>query len=106
MKNFAEINTDNLVIRVLILDESKDVNWLVDRLSGEWVDGSQGITSNTPGIGYKYDQNRNGFIPPKPFDSWTLNEEALDWEAPIPRPDSSGNYFWNEQTQDWQSADF
>jgi len=71
-------------------------------------DGSEGDISkafrkNYAGIGFTYDQTRDAFIPPKPFNSWTLNETTCDWEPPIPYPNpSNGNlYQWNESTQNW-----
>ena len=59
---------------------------------------------NHAGIGYTYDEDRDAFIPPKPFKSWLLNEQTCLWEAPIPLPsDASINkkYQWNETTQNW-----
>lgn len=56
---------------------------------------------NYAGIGFKYDRTRDAFIPPKPFDSWTLNEETCQWDSPIPYPEDGKNYIWNESTQQW-----
>ena len=56
---------------------------------------------NYAGIGFKYDQTRDAFIPPKPFNSWTLNEETCLWEAPIAYPDDGKFYNWNEENQTW-----
>ena len=59
------------------------------------------IRKNYAGIGYKYDQTRNAFISPKPFNSWTLNETTCQWEAPVAYPDDGKRYKWNEATTSW-----
>jgi len=69
--------------------------------------GGQHILSGTPfrknfaGIGFKYDQTRDAFIPKKPFNSWTLNETTCLWEAPVVKPDDGQQYIWNEDNQTW-----
>jgi hypothetical protein len=56
---------------------------------------------NYAGIGYRYDPKRDAFIPPTPFPSWVLNEETCLWEAPIPYPEKTKDYIWNEEKQEW-----
>jgi len=56
---------------------------------------------NHAGIGYTYDEDRDAFIPPKPFKSWILNESTCLWESPIPYPQDNNKYNWNEQNQSW-----
>jgi hypothetical protein len=56
---------------------------------------------NFAGIGYSYDQERNAFIPPKPFNSWILNEDTCLWNAPIAKPEDDNMYRWNESTLTW-----
>ena len=56
---------------------------------------------NYAGKGYTYDQERDAFIQPKPFNSWTLNEETCLWEAPTAYPDDGKFYNWNEENQTW-----
>jgi len=56
---------------------------------------------NYAGIGFTYDRERDAFIPPKPYDSWVLNEDTCLWEAPVPYPDDGNDYEWDEQTTDW-----
>ena len=63
--------------------------------------GGTPFRKNFAAIGYKYDQNRDAFIPPKPFSNWTLNEETCIWNAPIPYPNDGQSYDWNEETQQW-----
>ena len=60
---------------------------------------------NHAGIGYTYDEDRDAFIPKKPYNSWTLNEQTCNWESPVPSPSDISNdkkYNWNEQIQNWE----
>jgi len=59
------------------------------------------IRKNFAGIGYQYDQTRDAFIAPKPFNSWILNEDTCNWEAPVAYPQDDNKYKWNEQTLSW-----
>ena len=70
-------------------------------IGGENTLGGTPFRKNYAGIGFKYDQTRDAFIPPKPYDSWTLNETTCLWEAPVSRPDDSKIYIWNEETTTW-----
>jgi hypothetical protein len=56
---------------------------------------------NHAGIGYTYDEDKDAFIPKKPFNSWILNENTYQWEAPISRPTDDQRYIWNETTKNW-----
>jgi hypothetical protein len=58
-----------------------------------------------PGIGFTYDGDRDAFIPPKPFESWVLDEDTCLWGAPIPMPEDGGNYTWNEELFAWEFVD-
>lgn len=70
---------------------------------GEWRQTSYNgkIRKNYAGIGYTFDEQRNAFIPPQPYPSWTLVEETCNWVAPIPRPTDGKIYSWNEETTSW-----
>ena len=57
---------------------------------------------NYAGIGYKYDQERDAFIPPKPFNKWVLNEDTCQWESPVPYPDDENQYVWNDNKSEWE----
>lgn len=59
------------------------------------------IRKNYAGIGFSYDSERDAFIPPKPYESWLLNEESCLWEPPVARPEDDSIYNWNEETQSW-----
>ncbi len=63
--------------------------------------GGTPFRKNYAGIGYSYDQTRDAFIPPKPFNSWTLNETTCVWDPPVALPDTENRYNWNEDTQQW-----
>jgi hypothetical protein len=64
------------------------------------------IRKNYAGIGYTYDLALDAFIAPKPFDSWLLNEETAQWEAPIAYPTDGLIYSWNEELGDWEPTNF
>jgi hypothetical protein len=59
------------------------------------------LRKNHAGIGYTYDEDRDAFIPPKPFKSWILNENTCNWNAPVAYPTDNGKYTWNETNQTW-----
>jgi len=63
--------------------------------------GGTPFRKNYASIGFKYDQTRDAFIAPKPYQSWTLNEDTCQWEAPVAYPDDGQIYNWNEETKQW-----
>jgi hypothetical protein len=69
-------------------------------------DQSKALRKNCAGIGYYYDSIRDAFIPPKPFPSWTLNEQSCLWQSPIPYPNDGKMYQWNEEIGNWQEINF
>ena len=69
-------------------------------------DQSKAFRKNYAGIGYYYDSIRDAFIPPKPFPSWTLNEESCLWDSPLPYPNDGKMYTWNEKILNWQEINF
>ena len=66
------------------------------------IDQSKAFRKNYAGIGYYYDSIRDAFIPPKPFSSWTLNEDSCLWDSPVPYPNDGKIYQWNEDILNWQ----
>lgn len=68
---------------------------------GEHAFGGTPYRKNYAGIGFSYDEALDAFVPPKPFESWLLNEETCLWEAPVPMPEE-GLHTWNEETQSWE----
>jgi hypothetical protein len=73
---------------------------------GIHINGGTPFRKNSAGIGYQYDQTRDAFIEPKPFNSWILNENTCQWEAPVARPNDGGRYIWNEETKNWDLVTF
>ena len=59
------------------------------------------LRKNYAGVGYTYDTDRDAFIPPKPFSSWSLNETTCLWDAPTPMPTDEKRYAWDEPTTSW-----
>ena len=70
------------------------------------LDQSKAFRKNYAGIGYYYDSIRDAFIPPKPFPSWTLNEQSCLWQSPIPYPNDGKMYQWNEEIGNWEEINF
>ena len=116
MATFAKIGLDNKVIEVLsvhnneLLDSNgveQEVNGIdfLTKLTGWsiWKQSSynNNFRKNHAGIGYTYDEDRDAFIAPKPFNSWILNEDICRWEAPVAKPDDGERYTWNETTTSW-----
>ena len=71
---------------------------------GSLGDQSKAFRKNYPGVGYIYDENRDAFLPNKPYNSWILNEEECVWYAPIPKPSENleDRYMWNETNLSWE----
>ena len=122
MAHFAEVNEENIVTRVLVVDNSEENNgqiFLAETLGlgGTWIktsyntfggvhsNGGTPLRKNYAGIGYTYDSSRDAFIPPKPYASWLLNEDTCLWDAPTPMPVQEGKIFkWVEEDLNWQEV--
>lgn len=99
MRKFAELDENNTVIRVLI---ANDQTWLEETLGGVWVESfDDGTRVRRAGAGFTYDAERDAFIPPKSFDSWVLDEDALFFVPPVVRPDDGKDYEWDEESVSW-----
>lgn len=68
------------------------------------LDQSKAFRKNYAGIGYTYDPVRDAFLPPKPFNSWLLDESSCTWQPPVPMPADGEIYQWNEDLQTWEMA--
>jgi len=106
MAHWAEIDENNIVLRVTVGDNNdpdEGYQWLLDNLGGTWIKTSYNgnIRKRYAGTGYFYDEERDVFIAPQPFTSWILNEETTDWEAPTPMPDDGKFYYWDEASLRW-----
>jgi hypothetical protein len=130
MAYFAKIGLNNKVIEVLsvvneVLHDSNGIEQEVigidflTKLTGYpiWKQtsynthggvhsfGGTPLRKNFAGKGMVYDEDRDAFIPPKPFNSWILNESTCLWVAPVLRPQDNNRYNWNEQTLSWDLAE-
>lgn len=115
MAHFAEIGVDNIVLRVVVINnnelldsdgveqESLGAEFCRNLFGGTWMQTSynKNIRKNFAGRGYTYDSVRDAFIPKQPYASWILNEETCNWEAPVAYPSDGNRYIWNEDTQSW-----
>lgn len=115
MAHFAEIDLNNIVLRVVVINnnecldengqesEAKGAKFCSNLFGGTWMQTSYNgtIRKNYAGVGYTYDATRNAFIPPKPFDSWVLNEQTCLWDAPTSMPIDDKKYQWDELTTSW-----
>ena len=108
MSHFAKV--ENGIVTQVIVAEQDVIDsglfgdgWIqtsYNTAGGQHPEGRP-LRKNYAGIGYTYDSTRDAFIPPKPFASWTLNEETCLWSAPTPCPDDGKPYTWNEETTSW-----
>ena len=128
MAHWAEIDSTGLVLRVVYYKEKvidlkqKEIaeqfgytyvfedepdegyGWVTETFGGTWVQTSYNktIRKNFAGIGYRYDETLDAFIPPQPFLSWTLDTETCAWSAPVPYPTDGLTYQWDEPTLEWK----
>jgi len=115
MAHFAEIGLNNTVLRVIVinnavlLDENNNEieaigsEFCRSTFGGTWLQTSfnGSIRKNFASVGSVYDQELDAFIPPKPYPSWLLNTEEVQWYPPVSKPDDGNIYVWNENTQTW-----
>jgi hypothetical protein len=114
MAHFAKLNENNIVLEVLVVnnnvldssnEESSGIAFLTEWAGGysSWKQTSYNglFRKNYAGIGFTYDATRDAFIPPKPFNSWVLDEATCQWQAPIPMPVDDKFYRWDEDTTSW-----
>lgn len=124
MSHYAKVI--NGIVEKVIVAEAEFFDTFIDDSAGEWIqtsynthggkhydeDGNEDdgtpLRKNFAGIGFSYDVDKDAFIPPKLYDSWTLNENTCLWEAPIEYPTDGNVYEWNEDlyqadnTQGWE----
>ena len=118
MAHYAFLDQNNIVTEVIVgkNENEDDKNWelqygafrnqLCKRTSyntrgGVHSNGGTPYRKNYAGIGYKYDEQRDAFIPPKPYDSWVLDEDTCLWNSPVPYPDDGNLYEWDEDSRSW-----
>jgi len=112
MAHYAYLDENNIVTQVIVgKDEGEDgIDWeqyygakrtSYNTRGGIHSSGGTPFRKNYAGIGYKYDTERDAFIPPQPFESWTLDEDSCQWTAPILRPEDGKQYRWDEESVSW-----
>lgn len=118
MAHFAKLDENNVVVEVHVVNNDDILNLSFpssEPVGIEFLNNWQGFPStwkqtsynknfrkNYAGIGYIYDQQRDAFIPPKPFESWILNEETCLWEPPVEYPTDGKQYLWDEELVQWK----
>ena len=115
MAHFAELDENNTVLQVIVVhnNELKGANGVEYENKGiqfcetlfghaNWKQTSynHNIRKQFAGVGYTYDPDKDVFVAPQPFPSWSLDDNS-DWQAPTPMPEDDNLYSWNEETQDW-----
>jgi hypothetical protein len=115
MSHFAKLDANNIVTFVTVgrqEDDGKE-HELYERTGdvykqtsyntrgGVHTLGGTPLRKNYAGIGYTYDADRDAFIPPKPYESWVLDEDTCLWDAPVPYPTDGGMYAWDEESGAW-----
>jgi len=120
MAHFAELDDNNVVLRVLVINNSdmKDADgneiesigqeFCHNLYGGRWIQTSYNGKFRTryAGIGDTYHSNLDAFITPQPYPSWTLNEELKKWIPPVPHPGDELMYEWDEESLDWKALTF
>jgi hypothetical protein len=121
MAQYAFLDSEGIVTEVIVgKDEGGPVDWEAhygafrgqackrtsyNTVGGVHQFGGTPYRKNYAGIGYRYDETLDEFIPPQPYASWVLNEETCLWEAPVPYPEGDGMYTWNEDEQTWDAVE-
>jgi hypothetical protein len=121
MAHYAFLDGNYIVTEVIVGKDENNFDWerhygdlrgqLCKRTSyntigGVHKEGGTPYRKNYAGIGYTYDPVRDAFIPPKPYNSWVLNEQTCLWESTVPYPSDGKYYAWNEDTLSWAEAVF
>ena len=115
MAHYAFLDDNNVVTEVIV---GRNENEVVNNISDwEVYYGQQrnqrcvrtsyngNIRKNYAGIGYRYDDTLDAFIPPQPYPSWVLDEDTCQWDAPVSYPDDGLEYVWDEDTTSWVQID-
>jgi hypothetical protein len=111
MAHFAKVE-NGVVTQVIVIDQETlnlghwgdPKSWIqtsYNTQGGKHLQGGLPLRKNYAGVGFTYDAGRDAFIPPKPFASWTLNEETCLWDCPVAIPTDGKSYQWDEATHSW-----
>jgi hypothetical protein len=108
MAHYAFLDSNNVVTEVITGKDETDTTHDWEQWYGEFrgqvckrTSYHGNIRKNYAGIGFTYDEQRDAFIPPKPFSSWLLNEDTCLWNAPTPVPADNKLYHWDEASVSW-----
>ena len=111
MAHFAKVLGDK--VTQVIVAEPEFFDTFIDSTPGMWIQtsyntlggqhslGGEPLRKNFAGVGFTYNYNLDAFIPPKPYNSWILNEETCLWEPPVEYPSDGLHYGWDETTTSW-----
>jgi hypothetical protein len=116
MSHFAKLDENNVVVFVTVgrqEDDGKEAELSArtgdvykqtsyNTNGGKHRLGGTPFRKNFAGIGFTYDEQRDAFVPPKPYDSWVLNEDSCLWQSPISYPDDGQSYEWDESSTSWK----
>jgi hypothetical protein len=112
MAHFAKLGVGNIVEQVIVVSndiattEQLGIDFINKLYNTKdlWKQTSYNntIRKNFASIGFTYDEDRDAFIPPKPYNSWLLNEDSCQWESPVARPNDNNMYIWNEEILNWE----
>jgi hypothetical protein len=113
MSHFAKV-IDGIVTEVLVIEQDvidtglfgDPALWVqtsYNTFGGQHPEGRP-LRKNYAGVGFAYDAERDAFIPPQPFPSWTLNDDTCLWDAPMPKPEGPMMYRWDEETLAWEQV--
>lgn len=105
MAHWAEINSNNKVLQVLVGDNNEPdegLSWLNENLGGTWIKTSYNakIRGKFAGVGDIYDETADRFIAAQPYPSWKLDKE-FNWQSPTAYPSNGKDYKWNESSKSW-----
>jgi hypothetical protein len=112
MSHFAEIDENGIVLRVIVAEQDfidsgavgEPSDWIqtsYNTSGGVHKQGGTPLRKNFAGIGYQYDTVLDAFIPPKPFNSYILDEATGTYMAPVAAPNDGKSYVWNEEALRW-----
>ena len=121
MSHYAQLDENNMIVFVIAAKSDHKEDEFTESTGNVWkqtsyntyggvhytdgvpsADQSKALRYNYAGIGFTYDENRDAFIPPKPFESWILDEGICLWQPPLPYPEDGGNYRWDEDLFSWE----
>ena len=109
MAHYAFLDENNIVTEVIVGKDETDTSQDWEQFYGEFrnqvckrTSYNGNIRKNYAGIGYTYDSQRDAFIPPQLYPSWTLVEDTCLWASPVPMPTDDHRYTWNEETKTWE----